>query len=198
MNSKCCQVTNAIQVGEQKRKVVADFERWGMAGAKARRREYSWYACRALGSFRLGFCPSCSPHIPTVPDTEQAFSNYLVDEYVCVWISEGTRGPEEEGSKRGDDARKVGALNPSLRNSGSSCHLGAHCGGNRREIWAEPCFSAIDLGQCAEWTSRRKCFQKTRHLGPKSSGPLCKCGEGIKGKVITMRWKECGIWSRQT
>ena len=27
---------------------------------------------------------------------------------------------------------------------------------------------------------------------------LCKWREGIKGKVITMRWKECGIWSRQT
>lgn len=37
---------------------------------------------------REGFCMSCSPHIPTVPDTEQAFSKYLANEYVCVTKSQ--------------------------------------------------------------------------------------------------------------
>lgn len=43
-----------------------------------------------------GFCMSCSPHIPTVPDTEQAFSKYLTNECVCVNKSQR----ESEGLKK--------------------------------------------------------------------------------------------------
>lgn len=58
--------------------------------------------------FQAGILPSLVTSYPhgVVSIMKQDFSNYLVNENVCVWISEGTCDPEEEGSKR-DDARKV-------------------------------------------------------------------------------------------
>ena len=126
--------------------------------------------------FQAGILPSLLTSYPhdVVSIKKQDFSNYLVNENVCAWISEGTYAPEEEGSKR-DDARKV---NQGLESKSKKFWIFlSHCNVSRREIWAELCFSALGLGQSSEWTGTEY-FQKTRSLVPSHQGLSVQMGRG--------------------
>lgn len=123
---------NGIQAGEQKEKSSQAF-RDGNRGA--RHGEGVFMSMLAGASFfQAGILPSLLTSHPhgVMSVMKQDFSNYLVNS-VCVWISEGTYAPEEEGSEMMLE-KLIGALNLSLRNSGSSYHLGVHCNVSRREI----------------------------------------------------------------
>lgn len=62
-------------------------------------------------------------------------------------------------------AKPVRALGAGVRNSSSSCHLGACCGLSRRMILVELCFDAVNSGQCTEQTRRRKTVSRKLESG---------------------------------
>lgn len=154
--------------------------------------------------FQAGILPSLLTSYPhdVVSIKKQDFSNYLVNENVCAWISEGTYAPEEEGSKR-DDARKV---NQGLESKSKKFWIFLSLGSSLQ------CKQKRDLGravlQCIGSGTkfrmdRNRIFPKNQKSGPKSSGPLCANGaRGLtqgdeEGKwdleLVGLSWNFCDL-----
>lgn len=133
---------------------------------------------------QAGTVSICSRHLPTTPDTEQAFSKHLANEHVCV----KSQGPEDLKMKvPGGEMpleKWVRALNTSLRNARTSCQLGAWCGLSRRVILAELIQLIWDNGQ------------NRSEGGSQVIGASLEWGEVAKGKAV--RWKNEGFSVGQT
>ena len=149
----------------------------GNSGCKGTKQGVFMVCLLDTSFFQAGILPSLLTSYPhdVVSIMKQDFSNYPVNENVCAWISEGTMPLKKKVQREMMLEKLIGALNLSLRNSGSSYHLGVHCNVSRREIWAELCFSALGLGQSSEWTGTEY-FQKTRSLVPSHQGLSAQMG----------------------
>lgn len=131
--------------------------------------------------FQAGILPSLLTSHPhgVMSVMKQDFSNYLVNENVCVWISEGTYAPEEEGSKR-DDARKVNrGLESKSKKFWIFLSLGSSLQCKQERDLSRSVLQCIGSGTKFRM-DRDRIFPENQESGPKSSGPLCANGARVK------------------